>query len=675
MNRSTAATAIFLAGLMLGLAGDRAATAQVTTVWGGPVNYGTAPYFPNTSYYGSTAAYGNTAAYVPQTYYSNPTATYGAGYVAPNAAYTPLSSYRAPLGSAYNQHWNTGRWQTLQPTYYQASGVVSTSTPETTAGYTPSTVFPSSYSGVTAYRAVVPGVQTPNTVYSPVAAPIATPSMYVGRAVTTPPMIDTYAPRNFYRTAYYPTSVTYYRPVVAQDPTTGQAVTVLQPCTGYEYQARRQFSLFQSAAAPTCSTCAPGYYGNGAVVPGPAVPATVGPAPMVRPGPYSGGAPYIAPPGSRLPADERPSLDVPGYRPGSVRSDVIDTEPPPQYGDGESRRIEYRGRASQYDVDSGEPDRDGWRNVGPRRTAPSQTAPSRTVPSNISPSQIAPRQTVRDSADEQWRNSDEPTQYRARPTTPDSGYKIESDSAPQLRQRVPASTEPDADGWRNVEPGQTSKVSPRKKVAEPAREENARSEVRRPAVRPSKPEVADNDVPAMRGSRGQVRREPAASPKEEPAKYSAEESVADASSTRDLPSTWEPSEPKVNRPKVQPLRDENIEKPRLPRISTPPLLNRDDRSASLPERDEAKSQTAASSNGPVWAFVKVDWNRSKVKREQAAADRKEKESLPTTEPSDDENELEPIGPVEREELAPVPSKTNRTKKRGFDEQWQSLRGR
>jgi hypothetical protein len=643
MNRSIAATAIFLAALMLGLNGDRVATAQVTTVWGGPT-----AYYPNTADF------------------ANPTARYTAGYVSPNTAYTPLSSYRAPLGSSYNQHWNTGRWQTLQPTYYQASGVVSTTTPETTAGYAPSTVFPSAYAGVTAYRPVVPtvqvvpGVQTPNTVYSPVAAayaPIATPSMYVGRAVTTPPMIDTYAPRNYYRTAYYPTPVTYYRPVVAQDPVTGQAVTVLQPCTGQEYQARRQFSMFQSAANPTCSTCAPGYYGNVGVVPGPAVPATVAPAipRVIAPSPYTGGTPYIGPPGTRVPADEIPRLD-----PSGIRRDTINPEGDIQYGESESRRIEYRGRANtQYDAEAGEPDRDGWRTVGPRRTVPSQTAPAR----------VAPRQTVRESTEDGWRNSDQPREYRARPALRDDTEV----PAPQLRRRVPPVEETDAeaeaDGWRSVAPGQTSKAQPRKKFVEPGTEQNARSEVRRPAARPSTSAMADDEVPAMRGSRGQVRRETAAAPKEE-APLAAEESMADASSARDLPTTWEP---RVSRPRVQPLRDEKIEKPRLPRISTPPLLNRDDRSASLPSEDDSVSRTAAS-NGPVWAFVKVDWNRSKVKREQAT-DRTEKESLPTTQPSDDENALEPIGPVEREDISPVPSKKNRPAKRGFDEQWQSMRGR
>lgn len=699
MNRSIATTALLFAGLILAIPTDRRALAQVTGAYGG------------------LAPYGNV----------NPTARYGYGYVAPNTAYTPpISSYRAPLGSAYNQHWDRGRWETLQPSYYSPSGRVSTTTPETTAGYTPNTVFPSSYYGASALRPVVPTGYAgaypgyPTTAYSP----LTTPSMYVGRPVLQAPVIDNYAPPNFYRTSYYPTPVTYYRPVVAQDPVTGQAVTVLQPCTDYEYQARRQFSLFGSQNNPTCTNCGPGY-GRGYVggVPGAAV-APGGPPPiMVAPtnpppsgvyGPPSGGSVY-PPPGTRIPggvpADNPPSLAPGDFRPGSIRGDTINTEGDLQYH--ERRRTEYRGNYGEYDADPagyeddrayGQPDRDGWRDVNPRRSAPRDTVRDTL--------RKAPRETSLEASDDDWRESDDSREYRARQVIDDRRVEDDyQDEEPRVRRKVPTSDdEADRDGWRNVEPGYRGRSS--SQVTEPG----MRTEVKKPEVKtqpdPVKPDPRrfeqrlrprveprleeEPSGPALRGPKGQARNQ---RPRQTDRFEATDEleptdgfdrAAIDTSSTRDLPTTWEP---RVSRPKakVNPLRDDSIEKPRLPRISTPPLLNTEDRSARRPSIGDAAENAADAGFAPVWAFVKVDWNRPKVARPKAEARpkteaRREVESLPRTQGAhqapleriaspdiaETEDDRETLGPAAEEREVIVPA--NPKRKQGYDDQWQSMRG-
>lgn len=61
----------------------------------------------------------------------------------------------------------------------------------------------------------------------------------------------TYSNVPSFRTNYYRAPVTYYRPVLATDPTSGAQVVRMSPCTSYEYQTQRIPTLGQSV-----------YYGN-----------------------------------------------------------------------------------------------------------------------------------------------------------------------------------------------------------------------------------------------------------------------------------------------------------------------------------------------------------------------------------------------------------------------------
>lgn len=58
-----------------------------------------------------------------------------------------------------------------------------------------------------------------------------------GVAAAVAPSIMSYVPD--YRTSQYRAPVTYYRPLMTTDPTTGSQVVALAPCTSYEYQTQR----------------------------------------------------------------------------------------------------------------------------------------------------------------------------------------------------------------------------------------------------------------------------------------------------------------------------------------------------------------------------------------------------------------------------------------------------
>ena len=82
-----------------------------------------------------------------------------------------------------------------------------------------------------------------------------------------------------YRTSSYRVPVTYYRPVVTTDPTTGQQIVVQQPCTSYVQQAQRTpFRLFR-AARPNLGNQSPASFDPTACPPGalPAMPAVIYP--------------------------------------------------------------------------------------------------------------------------------------------------------------------------------------------------------------------------------------------------------------------------------------------------------------------------------------------------------------------------------------------------------------
>ncbi|GAB5406620.1 MAG: hypothetical protein Aurels2KO_48510 [Aureliella sp.] len=107
------------------------------------------------------------------------------------------------------------------------------------AGYAPYT---SGYAP--AYSAYSPGYPNSPTFSAPGYAPPAG----VGYVPGTP---TTYSNVPSFRTNYYRAPVTYYRPVLATDPSTGAQTVRMSPCTSYEYQTQRVPTLGQSV-----------YYGN-----------------------------------------------------------------------------------------------------------------------------------------------------------------------------------------------------------------------------------------------------------------------------------------------------------------------------------------------------------------------------------------------------------------------------
>jgi hypothetical protein len=138
----------------------------------------------------------------------------------------------------------------------------------------------------------------------------------------------TYAPTIRYRTTLARVPVTYYRPIIANDPGTGCPVTTLQPCTTYRWQFRRvpttvnyrggsscwlwpwsnpdppvaSAPAFAPACAPACAPTISGVPTYGAAVSQPAaIPSAAAPY-------YPAPATLAPGPASSVPADNPPSL-------------------------------------------------------------------------------------------------------------------------------------------------------------------------------------------------------------------------------------------------------------------------------------------------------------------------------------------------------------------------------
>jgi DNA-directed RNA polymerase II subunit RPB1 len=192
---------------------------------------------------------------------------YGSGYVGNVPNTVPVTTfYRAPAVAAVGQPVTT--------MYAPAA------TYPTAVGYAP--VAASGYSPAVSYRVGTPNAAAYTTAYSPVVAP-TTPYnanwQYPPQTVfptTAQPVVANYAPAPYYTTNYARTPVTTYRPVTVLSPV-GTPQTVLQPCTGYECQARRQHC---------CGFCSWlfGHHRPAPVTPVvPAVPAVVAPTTVVQP--------------------------------------------------------------------------------------------------------------------------------------------------------------------------------------------------------------------------------------------------------------------------------------------------------------------------------------------------------------------------------------------------------
>ncbi|HBE69889.1 MAG TPA: hypothetical protein DDW52_17215 [Planctomycetaceae bacterium] len=111
-----------------------------------------------------------------------------------------------------------------------------------TAGYAPYSSGYSPYSvGYAPYNSLRPPVFS-GPGYAP---PSGLPTTVTPRVPTT----YSYVPN--YRTNYYRAPVTYYRPLMKADPTTGAQTVHMAPCTSYEYQTQRIPTWGQST-----------YYGN-----------------------------------------------------------------------------------------------------------------------------------------------------------------------------------------------------------------------------------------------------------------------------------------------------------------------------------------------------------------------------------------------------------------------------
>jgi hypothetical protein len=275
-----------------------------------PVAYGAGNY--GQAGYGS--GYVGASPYIPARpqAYAQPTAGYA--YAA------PVTTYYAP---APNYAYSAGMQYAAAPVNYAAATpIVSNATYYApVANYPPQTVFPSqSAQPYAAYR--------PVTAYSPTLPPWrAAPPAYAMN----------YASPNFYRTNYARTPVTYYRPVMVYDPVTGGANQVLQPATGYEWQARRWqsyrlFPLFNRNTNTTCANCGTcGPYGCNQptlntpapyYVPGTTQPTAVSPygtQPYAAPGGFFPSTPTtISPPATFAPTTTVPTTTIPSNVPANT---------------------------------------------------------------------------------------------------------------------------------------------------------------------------------------------------------------------------------------------------------------------------------------------------------------------------------------------------------------------
>lgn len=274
-------------------------------------------YAPQTSYYAPV--------YVPQVSYNPPAYGLGgsdAGY----AIATPAPGTTFPVADQQTSFYGTGN---VYPTdQYGQVAPAQYSAPAQYGGVAP----------VTAYRPAT--VNYPSTVQTYPGVPASSPGVMGGMSRFFGSMFGTN-----YQSSYNPAAVTYYRPVVTVDPTTGAQTVVQQPCSSYEYQMQRSpyVSLAPSYApvtAPASGACATGAgyaaSGVGAYNPYAGSPITTSPAPSsyVAPAtsyadPNSGSVPanfYYAPPvtGGLAPATGSP---LPGPTPSSPDTTTV---PQPQ---------------------------------------------------------------------------------------------------------------------------------------------------------------------------------------------------------------------------------------------------------------------------------------------------------------------------------------------------------
>ncbi len=289
--------------------------AQTLYGWGHPTTYG--------------AGYVGTPTYIPATsFYRSPQITTGYnGYAAPvTTFYTPQAS---STPTAYGSGYRNGVAPATNTPPVTAAITNYSNAPITS--YPPQTVLPTNY--------VTPSVQANRPVTT---ANYVTPS----GTYYQPSNVANYATPSFYRTNYANTPVTYYRPVQVMDPVSGSPTTVLQPCTGYEWQARRTqtyrlFPWFGQNSAPqttgycpagsNCGTGCGSYGGATGAAPyyvpnATTTPAAVPYSPYATPTPPSGifpsGPTTIAPPATYTPG----STVTPGttFNPGvSVPSNTL----------------------------------------------------------------------------------------------------------------------------------------------------------------------------------------------------------------------------------------------------------------------------------------------------------------------------------------------------------------
>ncbi len=270
-------------------------------------------------------------------YYPTPTG-YQAFRVLPGQVFqTPVVSYQRPwvepaVVGAPRPMVATNQAGSTPGIAYRVSGQTSFQ-PTTRVPFVPTT---------TTYRIPSTG-PTGSAIGSQAGTVCCSPSPVVYSPVPARPSWLT-EPAKKYRTTWKQVRVTAYRPVTTTDPVTGYPVTVMRPCSTYEWQLRRQeegffdrlFGRFRSSPSPTLSTCDPRYTviasdcnacpvgappsgaANGYYIPGSTTSMPTGGAPagsFLNPSIGGSGVPSLAPPpgagnsgNSADGADRRPSL-------------------------------------------------------------------------------------------------------------------------------------------------------------------------------------------------------------------------------------------------------------------------------------------------------------------------------------------------------------------------------
>jgi hypothetical protein len=215
-------------------------------------------YYPGNVNYphgAAVTAYYPVTVYYPVTTY--PAATYpangytvsnypAAGYPAQVAAQQPLTvNYGAPVqvnaapgqfdaGVATTAHYGSDPATITYPgTTYSGTTYPTTTYPTTTY---PTTTYPTTTYPTTTYYPQATSCQGGVCATAPSGALGTTALLPATGGQTFVPAFPQAAP---YRTVWYRIPVTSFRPVTSVDPATGAAVTALQPCTTYTWQARR----------------------------------------------------------------------------------------------------------------------------------------------------------------------------------------------------------------------------------------------------------------------------------------------------------------------------------------------------------------------------------------------------------------------------------------------------